>query len=113
MLLGCMVGCGSKDTGKEGSNEKVTLTVGLPQNVSVSDYEDNALTKYIEESLNMDLEFQFFASKSGEYSQQLALICSSNEKLPDVLWGFTGLGRKTMNQYGEDGYFVDLTDLIQ
>lgn len=113
MLLGSMAGCGSKDTGKEGSNEKVTLTVGLPQNVSVSDYEDNALTKYIEESLNMDLEFQFFASKSGEYSQQLALICSSNEKLPDVLWGFTGLGRKTMNQYGEDGYFVDLTDLIE
>ena len=110
MLLGLLAGCGKKE---EKNNGKVTLNVGLPQNVSVSDYENNALTKYIEESLDMNIEFRFFAGSPGEYSQQLALMCTSGEELPDVLWGFTGLGRKTMNQYGEDGYFVDLTNLIE
>jgi len=110
MVMGCLAGCGKKQQAKKGTG---TLTVGIPQNISVTDYENNALTNYIEESLGLELEFQFFASSSSEYAQQLALICSSNEKLPDVLWGFTGLGRKTMNQYGEDGYFVDLTNLIE
>ncbi len=110
MFLGLLAGCGKKE---KVSGEKVTLNVGLPQNVSVSDYDNNAFTKYVEETLNMEIEFRFFASSSSEYAQQLALMCTSNEELPDVLWGFTGLGRKTMNQYGEDGYFVDLTELIE
>lgn len=115
MLLGSLVGCGnqSETIGEEGSGETVKLTVGIPQNVNITDYEDNSLTKYIEESLNVKLKFQFFSSSSGEYSQQLSLMCSSGEKLPDVLWGFTSLPRGDMNQYGEDGYFLDLTDLIE
>ena len=107
MLLSTLVGCGSKSKGGSG-----TLTVGIPQNVNISDYDDNAMTKYVEESLGIQLEFQFFSGDPSEYSQQLALMCSSNDKLPDVIWGFVGLSRRTMNQYGEDGYFLDLTDLI-
>lgn len=105
MLMGSLIGCGNKEADDANSGETVKLTVGIPQNVSITDYDDNSLTKYIEESLNMDLKFQYFSSNSGEYSKQLALMCSSNETLPDVLWGFTSLGRGNMNQYGEDGYF--------
>ena len=50
-------------------------------------------------------------AKLSEYAQQLALMCSANEELPDVLLGFK-LGNYVINQYGEDGYFLDLTDYI-
>ena len=110
MLLGTLVGCKKQESN---NGEKVTLTVGIPQNVNITDYDDNALTKYIEENLNIELEFQFFAGDPSEYMQQLALMCSSGDELPDVLWGFAGMSRRTMNQYGEDGYFMDLKDLIE
>jgi len=113
MLSGCLVGCGSDKTESADKGEKVTLTVGIPQNMSVTDYDDNTLTKHLEETLNMDIEFEYFSSDASEYTKQLTLICSAGEKLPDVLWGFTGLARNTMNQFGEDGYFVDLTELIE
>jgi len=114
MLLSGLVGCAKKDTVEDyNSDETVNLTIGVPQMVSVSDYEDNALTRYLEESLNVKLEFEFYSSNASEYTQQLTLLCSSGEELPDVLWGFTGMSRSTMNQFGEDGYFVDLTELLE
>ena len=88
-----------------------TLTVGLPQYSVISDYDENAFTRYLEETANVNIEFVGFSSTGSEYAQQLALMCSANEKLPDVLLGFK-LGRYVMNQYGEDGYFVDLNDYI-
>ena len=112
MLIGCLAGCAG-DEKTQGNGEKVTLTVGIPQRTTVSDYDDNAFTKYVEENLNMELEFVYFSSEPGEYKQQLTLATSSGEELPDVLWGFTDMGRSTVNQFGEDGYFIDLTDLIE
>ncbi|MDR1891426.1 MAG: extracellular solute-binding protein [Oscillospiraceae bacterium] len=121
LLSGCNGNGGSGESagGGEGggsasvSDEKVTITLGLPQNANVTSYDDNALTKYLEESLNVDLEFVYFAGTSAEYSQQLTLMASGREKLPDVLWGFDGLDHYAMNEFGEDGYFRDLTDLLK
>ena len=109
MLLGTLAGCGKKvEALPEGT---VTLTVGLPQYSVISDYDENAFTKYLEEKANVEIEFVSFSSTGSEYAQQLALMCSANEELPDVLLGFK-LGNYVINQYGEDGYFLDLTDYI-
>lgn len=113
MLLGCLSGCKAEKEDKPVSGEKVSLTVGIPQSEAVKDYDDNAFTKYIEESLNMEINFEYFASGASEYTQQLTFMCAGEEKLPDVLIGFNGLERLTANQFGEDGYFLDLTDLIE
>lgn len=111
MLCGLLTGCGgSKDNGGTKGGK---LKVGVPQKVSVSDYEDNAYTKYIEENTGVEIEFVYFSSTASEYKQQLALMASSNEEFPDVILGFNNLGTRTVNQYGEDGYFIDLTDLIE
>lgn len=114
MALGVFTGCGSKkSTNVEDLPEgTVTLTVGIPQNSNVSDYDDNAFTKYLEEIANVDIKFSFFSSATNEYTQQLALMCSANEVLPDVLLGF-GFEHYVVNQYGEDGYFIDLQDYIE
>lgn len=115
MLLGTMVGCGNKETnGENGNNgEKVTLTVGVPQNANITDYEDNAFTKYLEETLNMDLEIVMFAGASNQYTQQFSLMASSGEELPDVFINFSGMPKNTIDMYGQDGYIMELTDLIE
>ena len=111
MSAGCFAGCGKKESpNEEISGEKVTLTVGIPQNSSISSYDDNALTEYIEESLNMDIKFMYFSS--SDPGTQINLMCSANETLPDVLWGFQSIDHYFMNDFGEDGFFIDLTDLI-
>ena len=106
MTLGMFVGCGKKE--KTGTN---VLKVGMPTKSTVSDYEDNAFTNYLEEKAGVEIEFVSFSSSGGESKKQLALMCGAGEELPDVMLGFE-LGHYIMNQYGEDGYFLELTDLL-
>ena len=40
--------------------EPVKLTIGLAQNSGVMDYEDNYMTKMIEEETGIDIEFYFY-----------------------------------------------------
>ena len=110
MLFGTLVGCGNtKEEQPVGSGK---LTIGIPQSANVTSYDDNAFTSYVEESLGIKIEFIYFASAAADYGKQITLMCTSGEKLPDVLWGFTGIDRYTVAAYGEDGYFKDLTELI-
>ena len=112
MLLGTLTGCGGKKVNVEELPEgTVMLTVGIPQRSTVSDYDENAFTKYLEETANVEIEFVGFSSSTQEYRQQLALMCSANEPLPDVILGFD-MSHYLANQYGEDGYFIDLTGYI-
>jgi len=110
MLCGLLTGCGNKKQNQ--SIDGGTLKVGIPQKISVTDYNENAFTKYLEENTGIDIEFVFFSSTASEYKQQMSLMAASNEEFPDVLVGFYNLGTNTVNAYGEDGYFLDLTDLI-
>lgn len=109
MSLSMLVGCGGKDDIPEGT---ATLKLGIPQRSTVSSYAKNGFTDYLEEKANVEIEFVFFSSTKSEYVQQVALMCGANQELPDVFLGFD-FGHYVMNQYGEDGYFIDLTDLIE
>jgi len=116
MSLGLITGCGAKkkDTVKvEGlPDHTVTLTVGIPQKATVTDYDDNAFTNYLEKAANVEMEFVYFSSSESEYKQQLTLMCGAGEDLPDVILGFS-FSHYIVNQYGEDGYFIDLTNYIE
>jgi len=111
MTLGIFVGCGKSDV-EDLPEGTVKLRVGIPQRATVTDYNDNAFTNYLEKEANVEIEFVFFSSSEREYTQQLALMCSANETLPDVFLGFN-LSHYVVNQYGEDGYFIDLTEYIK
>ena len=96
MMLCAFTGCGSEEPTGAASNEATgsealpdgpaTLTVGIPQNSNVADYYENAFTKYLEETANVKLEFVLFPTSRSEYLQQLALMCSAKEELPDVFY---------------------------
>ena len=112
MAMGTLVGCGKQGTSSQDDGKRKTLVVGLPQKSTVLDHDDISFTKYVEDALNIDLEFVTF-SDGQEANNQLTLMCAGNEQLPDVLVGFHDLGERMMAQFGEDGFFIDLTDLIK
>ena len=108
LLLGTITGCDKQKKSGDGQ----TLTIGMPSSVTVEDYDTNSMTVFIEEALGINLEFIVYGS-AGDAVNQLVLECAANEELPDVLWGFTALSIKQMNEFGEGGYFRDLTSLIE
>ena len=110
MLCGLLAGCGGKKD--DVSTEGAKLTVGIPQKSTITDYDNNAFTQYLEEKTGINIKFSYFSSTASEYKQQVALMASSGDELPDVLMGFKDFGTRLISDYGEDGYFLDLTDLI-
>lgn len=109
MLLTSLVGCGGSN-GNSASGNK--LTVGINQHANVTDFDDNAFTNYLKETAGVEVEFVYYSSTQSEAIQQLSLTVSAGKELPDVILGFHGMSHYVVNQYGEDGYFIDLTDLI-
>ena len=96
MLCGILAGCGTKTGGSSAGNK---LTVGINQNANVTDFDNNAFTKWLEETVGVDIEFVFFSSSEKEALQQLALTVSANKELPDVILGFHKMGHYVVNQY--------------
>ena len=84
-------------------SEKVKLTIGLSQRTDVVDYKNNALTKWLEDTCNVDLDFVFYTDSKT----QVATSIAANEKLPDIFYGLA-LGNGVYDQYDADGYFLDL-----
>ena len=109
MALGLFAGCGKKTASVKGDGK---ITVGVPLDVTVPDYNENGLTKYLEEVTGLEIEWVPFASSDTTYKQQITLMCTCGEELPDVLLGMS-LGHYLVNQFGEDGYFMDLSELIE
>ncbi len=109
LVVGVFAGCGgsSKTNIKKGDGS--TLTIGISSNALVEDYDNNALTKWLEETSGYNIEFQFFSSNGNECKTQLSTMMAGGEKLPDILWGIE-LGSDIYTEYGQDGYFVDLKD---
>ncbi len=91
------------------TNEK--LVIGLQQNTKVLSYDDNYLTKLLEEKTGVDIEFMFFASGQADARQQLALMVAGNEKLPDIICGF--LDDAMRSELGNEGYLIDHTPYLE
>ena len=92
--------------------EPYTITLGFPQNVRITDWEDNYYTNLIEGNTGIEIEWFFFPSASAEALQQLELMVSSGETLPDVLMGFS-LSDAARYQYGRDGVVLPLNDYFE
>ena len=121
MVVSVLAGCGAKapvanNGGNEGaannggnSNipDDVVLTIGIPQNGKVEDYDTNAYTLWLEEVTGYDLQFRVYQGTAADYKSQLSVSLVDGEELPDMLIGFD-LGTRVYEEYGEDGYFIDM-----
>lgn len=86
--------------------ETATLSIALQQSPLVNDYEDNALTKWLFERTNVQLEFVLFPSTDA--ATKLNLMISGGDKLPDILT--FGLNATTAYEWGSEGVLVPLND---
>ena len=89
------------------------LTIGIRTNANVTDFKDNEFTRYLEEKTGLDLEFVVFAAKSGDAATQISLMAAGGEELPDILIAFSGIKKPLAKEYGNDGYFIDMSEYYQ
>ena len=61
------------------ADEVPTIVVLLEKNTLTNDYEDNLLTKHVEESLGINLDFEFLPA--GEAGQKLNVMVAAGENL--------------------------------
>ena len=90
-----------------GNGEK--LVIGMVDNSLITDYEDNYLTKKLEEDLNVDLEI--VPLPSGEFATKVSMMLASGEELPDIIMG--KLSHETVYEYGAQGYFLPLNEYLE
>ena len=119
MALSLCVACGGNNGGTAAGNQGgsgdaegvVKLTVGLPTKATVLSYEENALTYWVEEQIDVDLSFVPY-SGGTDIGTQIATTVAAQQPLPDVLFGVS-LGDEVYRGYGKDGYFMDLTPYFE
>ena len=91
------------------NGETKTINIGLPASALVEDFDTNEYTQWVEEMTGINLEFTTFSSDFEEAKQQIALMVAGNEKLPDIIMSLN-VDRTWGLEYGEEGYFIDLSD---
>ena len=90
------------------TDEPVTLRVFYQQEPQVLDFEDNKLTKYLEEQTNVKIEWDLVLSK--DKTQKLNLLLATGESLPDVFMG--GMDTSLLVEHAAQGTFVALDEYI-
>ena len=106
-LCACGGKGGETSQGGKDADGKITFTVGIPTNAKVMSLDENALTKWLEEQCNCNIEFVEYAGGT-DVSTQISTTVAARQELPDILYGI-GLNADAISTYGKDGYFVDLT----
>jgi putative aldouronate transport system substrate-binding protein len=84
-----------------------TLTVLMAQDTYVEDYETNAFTKFIEDSMGVNLDFILLPA--AEAQDKLAVMVNSGQKLPDII--NIPLDTTTAYRYAQTGAIIPLNDL--
>ncbi|MBQ7566018.1 MAG: extracellular solute-binding protein [Oscillospiraceae bacterium] len=93
--------------------ETKTLTIGILTSGKVTDYKENAYTKWVEEQTGVNLEFVQFSGTSKDAGTQASLMIAAGERLPDILYKFGGISKSQGEEYGVDGYFLDLNPYFE
>ena len=113
MLASALTGCGGAQSNGGSSNasklveeqakkyanvkdvkeitDGVTLTIAIPSNAKVLDYNTNNQTLLIEKALGVDL--QFMELPSADYASKINVMIMGGDELPDIIFdpqGYTG-----------------------
>lgn len=87
----------------------VTLTIGHSRLPTITDWDDNHFTHWLEEKTGLNFEFELWSS--AEVVQKIQLLIASDSVLPDII--FNSLNKKDVDTYGMDGYFLPVDDYIE
>lgn len=94
-------------------SEKVALTIAVPDDVNVEDYETNAQTLMLEELGNYDI--QFMVLSSTDYITKLNMMVQSGDKLPDIIFGTESMypSNEMVYSWALAGALAPLTEYIR
>ena len=100
---------GSRASTQAQSSGPVRLTVAIPENLAIQDYETNYMTRILEREANVDLDFVVFSSV--DYNTRLNLmVMAGGAELPDILLGGGGSSMEPMvYQWAREGAIIPLT----
>lgn len=108
VLIFGMVGCGSKEQTNAGTSEtektggttstvitetvaneeKMTIRIGTMQSAAVRDWDDNFMTKAVEEQFQVECEFILLPVSSSDWATRLILMSESEpDAMPDMFMG--------------------------
>ncbi len=125
MASATLAGCGGNKTSSEttqGNNSSLTATtettdnklvVAIQTNSYVTDYDNNYMTKYLEDKLDMDIEFYQLPAATEEVRTKVSLMATSADNLPDILIVGNALTPETILEYGSSGVFLPLNEYTQ
>ena len=89
--------------------EPVTIRIGLTQDPLVTDYEDNKFTKFLEETCNVNIEFDLYPAADAE--SKIRILIASDSDMPDI-FGKNNLSSLDVYNYGLEGAIIPLNDYI-
>ena len=98
----------SESVTTEKEKEEITLTVNAVSDNGTEEEWGEVLFEGIKEEFNIVMEPKMYSSE--EWKTKFSLLLASDE-LPDIITGMT-LTLGDAIQYGEDGYFLDLSDYM-
>ena len=104
LMLAMLCGCVSAM-----ASERETLTILIAEDTLIIDFEENKMTKYIEENCNVNLDFVLLPATDP--AQKLQLMINSGEKLPDVIC--YDMNVSTAFAYAQAGALIPIEDLYE
>ncbi|MFJ5717032.1 extracellular solute-binding protein [Neobacillus sp. NPDC093127] len=108
-LLTVLAGCTSdKTNGDKNADGKTIVTAFSAIRPSITDFNDNELTRKIEKKLDIDIKFQTTPDDGARQKQSL-LLASGDYPAAFIGGDFSGIEQL---KYGKQGVFIPLNDLI-
>jgi putative aldouronate transport system substrate-binding protein len=92
-------------------SQKITLKVLIWPDPNVSDYVDNAFTKWLEEKTNIHLDITLAPSDQTDADTKLNAIFASGE-LPDIIIGWRNMTLDRQLALAQQGLIVPINDYI-
>lgn len=87
--------------------EGVKLTIAVPEQARIADWNEISITKKIEETLGVDLEFMVLPS--ADYGDKLNVMVMAGDELPDMIWDVGGY----IQSWANEGALVELTEFYE
>lgn len=95
------------------AGEREKLVIGIQTNTFVTDYDDNYLTKKIEEDLDMEIEFYLLPANAEDVRTKMSLMATNGEDIPDVILTFGALTQEMILEFGSKGIFIPLNAYLE
>ncbi len=86
--------------------EGKTITICVPENIKVEDYNTNSMTKQIEDALGVDLEFTVLPT--ADYGDKLNVMITGGDDLPDLIFN-----PQNIDVWAQEGAIIPLNSYYE